>query len=145
MKGKETILLAPLTYDQQRWLDLPSSTLCPSFRQTHVIIPATRAKFSLVIVCVFCLFGFAQDTEEDGWDLKFKDYAIKDADAFQGTPARLQIVEEKHRTFRTAITDAARKGPNFAGHYTVAEWGCGSGCMSWPWWMKPRQSFLRSL
>jgi hypothetical protein len=32
--------------------------------------------------------------------------------------------------FRSAIREAAAKGPNFAGHYTIAEWGCGSGCMS---------------
>ncbi len=89
-----------------------------------------RARFSLVLVCLLCLLGFAQDTETGSRDLKFEDYATTDAEAFQGTPARPQIVEKKHREFRTAITDAARKGPNFAGHYTVAEWGCGSGCVS---------------
>ncbi len=32
------------------------------------------------------------------------------------------------RMFRTKITEAVAQGPNFAGHYTVATWGCGSGC-----------------
>ena len=30
--------------------------------------------------------------------------------------------------FRTRITKEALQGPNFAGHYTVATWGCGTGC-----------------
>ena len=85
---------------------------------------------SVGLVCLFALLGLAQDDEKSGWILKFEDYAIKDADVFSGQPARPQIVEKNHRTFRTKITDAAAKGPNFAGHYTVAEWGCGSGCMS---------------
>lgn len=32
------------------------------------------------------------------------------------------------RMFRTKINEALAMGPNFAGHYTVATWGCGSGC-----------------
>ena len=32
------------------------------------------------------------------------------------------------RRFRTVIRDWMKKGPNFAGHYTIAEWGCGTGC-----------------
>lgn len=32
--------------------------------------------------------------------------------------------------FRTAITDGAKSGPNFAGHYTVVSWGCGTSCQS---------------
>lgn len=30
--------------------------------------------------------------------------------------------------FKTAISEAVAKGPNFAGKYTVAQWGCGTGC-----------------
>lgn len=32
--------------------------------------------------------------------------------------------------FRTAIREGAKKGANFAGHYAIAAWGCGSGCAS---------------
>lgn len=32
------------------------------------------------------------------------------------------------RKYRTVIRDAASRGPNFAGHFTVAQWGCGSPC-----------------
>ncbi len=32
------------------------------------------------------------------------------------------------RAYRTVLTEASKTGPNFAGHYTVAYWGCGSPC-----------------
>jgi hypothetical protein len=32
------------------------------------------------------------------------------------------------RTFRTRLTEAYRRGVNFAGRYIVAGWGCGTGC-----------------
>ena len=32
--------------------------------------------------------------------------------------------------FKTAINDAVAKGPNFAGKFAVAQWGCGSNCQS---------------
>lgn len=33
------------------------------------------------------------------------------------------------RRYRTVLRAGARKGPNFAGHYTVVGWGCGSSCI----------------
>ena len=30
--------------------------------------------------------------------------------------------------FRTRLREDSRGGPNFAGHYTVVIWGCGTGC-----------------
>lgn len=35
------------------------------------------------------------------------------------------------RTYRTVLREGARAGPNFAGHYTIVQWGCGSSCSSW--------------
>lgn len=32
------------------------------------------------------------------------------------------------RLFRTMIRDGAKRGPNFAGHYTLVFWGCGTSC-----------------
>jgi hypothetical protein len=85
------------------------------------------SKWLMLAVFVVGVGGIAQD-DDSSWLLRFGDYAVKET--FEGKPARPQIVEKNHRTFRTVITEAATKGPNFAGHYTVAEWGCGSGCMS---------------
>ena len=49
---------------------------------------------------------------------------------FKGKPAPPKLVSPVDRLFRTMIRQGASKGPNFAGHYTIAEWGCGSSCVS---------------
>lgn len=83
------------------------------------------SRFLPALLCFSALFCLAQDDE---WLLKFEDYAVKEV--FEGTPAKPIITKKEHRDFRTAITEAAEKGPNFAGHYTVAQWDCGSSCLS---------------
>jgi hypothetical protein len=47
---------------------------------------------------------------------------------FRGIPAKAVISTAKARQFRTRLREDSRLGPNFAGHYTVVFWGCGSGC-----------------
>jgi hypothetical protein len=49
---------------------------------------------------------------------------------FHGTPARPILKSRGQRLFRTRIRDAAKQGPNFAGRYRIAEWGCGAACVS---------------
>lgn len=34
------------------------------------------------------------------------------------------------RMFRTNLRNAAKEAPDFAGHYKVAVWGCGSNCLN---------------
>ncbi|MBX3245504.1 MAG: hypothetical protein KF685_13710 [Acidobacteria bacterium] len=34
------------------------------------------------------------------------------------------------RLFRTRLREGFREGPNFAGHYTIVIWGCGTACLS---------------
>ena len=33
------------------------------------------------------------------------------------------------RQFRTRLRQGAAEGPNFAGHFTIASWGCGAACV----------------
>jgi hypothetical protein len=48
---------------------------------------------------------------------------------------RVQLRTPRARLYRTQLRDAARMGAqtgaNFAGHYRLASWGCGTGCLSW--------------
>jgi len=48
--------------------------------------------------------------------------------------AKAKSVDFKHnpdaRSFRTRLSEALKSGVNFAGHYVVAGWGCGTGCIS---------------
>ena len=59
---------------------------------------------------------------------RLNDYPV--ADVFTGTPAQPKLLRRGDKLFRTMIREGAAKGPNFAGHYTIAEWGCGTSCVS---------------
>ena len=50
------------------------------------------------------------------------------AQGFIGTPAVPQMNTSNAKRFHTVIREGTAKGPNFDGHYTVVEWGCGAGC-----------------
>jgi hypothetical protein len=60
---------------------------------------------------------------------RFEDHPA--GERFTGTPAPVDLSSaEGARRFRTVLRDGAAKGPNFAGHYTFVQWGCGSSCQS---------------
>ena len=49
------------------------------------------------------------------------------AQIFRGKPARPIFRTKEELEFRTRIRQGAAKGPNFAGHYAVVQWGGGTG------------------
>jgi hypothetical protein len=57
----------------------------------------------------------------------FADYSAEGG--FAGTPASPQLTTPEARRYRTVIRQQGAAGPNFAGHYTIASWGCGSTCV----------------
>lgn len=57
---------------------------------------------------------------------RFEDYPVKDI--YRGKPAAPVLKTRNQRLFRTMIREGANSKVQFAGHYTVAIWGCGSGC-----------------
>jgi len=52
------------------------------------------------------------------------------SETFSGKPAPPVLRTAADREFRTRIREGAPEGPNFAGHYTIVQWGCGAGCVS---------------
>ena len=47
-------------------------------------------------------------------------------------PAPVDLASNRSaREFRTVLKDGAAKGPNFAGHFTIVGWGCGTSCLQW--------------
>src|SRR5262245_60406906 len=58
----------------------------------------------------------------------FGEYHV--SETFSGKPTAPILKTANERRFRTMIREGAAKGPNFAGHYTIADWGCGAGCVS---------------
>lgn len=77
----------------------------------------------LVLGFAICAAAFAQPAK-----LRFEDHPAETKKTLRRTPVRL--VTSFDREFRTRITDAAKKDPNFAGKYRLEIWGCGSGCAS---------------
>ena len=57
---------------------------------------------------------------------QFKDYPAKGK--YAGKNARV-VLKGDDRNYRTRLREAARETPNFAGHYIIAAWGCGAGCL----------------
>ena len=56
---------------------------------------------------------------------EFSDYAVKKI--YSGKPAT-PVLSKGQRGYRTVIREGAKHDVQFAGHYTVPEFGCGAGC-----------------
>src|SRR5215467_1045701 len=59
---------------------------------------------------------------------KFEDYP--EPERFTGKPAAPVFKTRGQRSYRTKIREGAAAGPNFAGHFMIAVWGCGTSCIS---------------
>lgn len=70
---------------------------------------------------------FADNKESDSLP-KFSDFSISEQDIFSGVPAPAVLNSDTDKTFKSRVKDAAKEDVNFAGHYTLSSWGCGSGC-----------------
>ena len=61
---------------------------------------------------------------------RFDEYRVDDS--YQGPAAAFNAASSKlARAYRTRLREGAKKGPNFAGHFTLVSWGCGSSCQEW--------------
>ena len=58
----------------------------------------------------------------------YADYVV--AGEWKGTPAKLRLESPSGRMFRTQFLQASRRRPNFAGHYRITTWGCGTFCVA---------------
>jgi len=58
---------------------------------------------------------------------KFEQFPVKTV--YGGKPHDPVLRTHLERMFRTSIREAVSEGVNFAGHYVIAVWGCGTGCI----------------
>ena len=77
----------------------------------------------ILLFVLFCCFG--SPCAAQGRLPKFKDYPV--TTIYRGKNAPL-ILDKYTRTFKTRLREALKGKPNFAGHYIVTGWGCGTGC-----------------
>ena len=59
---------------------------------------------------------------------QFKDYPA--GKIYRGKNAPVKLLTGDERMFRTRLTEASKQKPNFAGHYVLTYWGCGTECLS---------------
>jgi hypothetical protein len=90
------------------------------------------SKNPILLLCVFTMLSgagrtSAQSTISSPLDL-FPKYQVRSS--IKGKPAPPILSSPDAHEFRTRIRESVAKGVAFAGHYEVAVWGCGSGCLS---------------
>ncbi len=56
----------------------------------------------------------------------FQDFQVEEV--FHGKPVAPILTTKKQTLYRTMIREGARSKVEFAGHYTVPVWGCGTAC-----------------
>ena len=83
-----------------------------------------RRFFLSFIFCGFLLFFSAKTFSTN--PPQFSDFPAGPAYSGPSTLANLDSPET--RQFRSILTKASLEKPNFAAHYILTSWGCGSGC-----------------
>src|SRR5687768_4939658 len=79
-----------------------------------------RIVLLITLLAAFSSIGFAQSTPT------LKQYAAK---VEKIRNVRVNLKSHKNANlFRTNLRNAAKEGVNFAGHYILTSWGCGTNC-----------------
>jgi len=89
--------------------------------------------FVLTLASIFVCqaqYVYANGSSEKHADLSvvhsFEKYPAKISDP--RNPSRLVLTTRLAKRYKTVITDASTQPVDFAGHYRVATWGCGTDC-----------------
>src|SRR5688572_4253247 len=80
-----------------------------------------RVALAALAVCTAAGFAFGQAQNFRRYPAKVERAKAKAID-FRNSPGA--------SAFRTRLRDGLRRGVNFAGHYVLVGWGCGTGCVS---------------
>lgn len=71
------------------------------------------------VVCVFVITALGQKTPT------FSQYS---AHVERARAKSIDFSRPSNKTYKTRLSEALRDGVNFAGHYVIVGWGCGTGC-----------------
>lgn len=89
-----------------------------------------RLLSTIVLVLSLCILPYASAAGEksDLYNIfKFGEFPVKVVDVWGPKEPHLKRGTELWN-YRTSIRNAAKATTSFAGHYAVAEWGCGTQC-----------------
>ena len=79
-----------------------------------------------LIWLAFALFASSLNANAQTGVPRFSDYPVRER--FQGKTAPV-VLTRAARMYRTRLKEAAQGKPNFAGHFIVTTWGCGTECI----------------
>lgn len=89
-------------------------------------------------ISIFPVYGGADG--KNCYPIREKDLLRQGAPHFDQFQTRIETIKKpsrvnlkshpEARTYRTVLRRGAAKGPNFAGHYAVVAWGCGTSCVT---------------
>ena len=83
-----------------------------------------RLSISVVFVLTALIAGTSAGVDRSP---RYQDFAV--TNLFKSKPAVVDLSSDPQaRMYRTQLKRQAAEGPNFAGHYQIAIWGCGSSC-----------------
>ena len=83
-------------------------------------------KIKLLFAALFVCLSTVSATAQGGAEPRFSDYTEP---AFKGRAAALKLTTPLARAYRTRLREGARRAVNFAGHYKLHTWSCGTGCL----------------
>lgn len=102
----------------------------------------TRLYFEVVAIGIACFLAIvpANAKSDDFCNISL-DAVGKAAPEFKSFPAPFENIRSPApldvtsdpvaRRFRTALRNGMQNGANFAGHYAIVTWGCGTACQDW--------------
>jgi hypothetical protein len=87
--------------------------------------------FGLLVLGFFWAFALRGQQSEGKQENKplprFEEFSV--VEVWKGSPVPPKLISGEERMFRTALREAAKHPPDFAGHYRFAIWGCGTRCV----------------
>ena len=120
MKNKILILIIIILIGVVSWALFIRPVEEPAVEEQQIVEPAEIPEIELEIV--------PEELEAIEFSRErlpcFEDFPVKEI--FEDTPAPVDLLSHpRAMEFRTRLTEGAKKGPNFAGHYTIITWGAG--------------------
>ena len=80
-----------------------------------------------ILVLIILIASTAGYSAEPSQSPQFRDFAV--TNLFRGKPVDVDLASHPEAPhYRTQLRRQAAQGPDFAGHYRIATWGCGSSC-----------------
>lgn len=80
-----------------------------------------------LLAALACHAAYAEPPSPAPSPAPFADYPAAPQAVAKHAPIRLAGKEE--RRYASQLRQAARRAPDFAGHYVLVTWGCGAGCV----------------